>query len=153
MSRPRSQVEFDALTERVARQAPVTRKTTVRVFNGKLSDAGELFSRENAEFIDGNFIETIDLLNWSNCDFGHLIGSNGVEVAGRCFRCRRWVCSAPGCARTCVRCGRVCCGQHSFVTADGAYCHDHVPAYLGKKAALGVLRLTGRALKALWNAG
>jgi len=138
MSGPLSQQDLDAL---VQQHGPASRSRVRRVIAGKASEVGTLFCKEVIEIDTPDGVETVELYASTTCDFGHLLGTNGAEVAARCSMCGALVCTHAGCASMCVA-GHPLCGKHTNRLGDQAYCRWHLLLAL---AGLGV-RITGRGV-------
>lgn len=140
MKRPLSMEEVEELQHE---NRPVSRKSTVRIYGGKASETGELFSKESLEFEDEDGCQNLEFYSTGSCDFGHLLG-DGVEITGKCSipGCGAFVCSKEGCMRLCER-GHVVCGKHSVVWEDGRiFCRKHAPFMNTEK----VVERTGKFL-------
>jgi len=146
MPRPRNEEELEAL---IRQRGPVSRTSARRVFGGRASEAGgEVFSKDHLEFQgDDGSLESLDLIVSRTCDFGHLVGSDGVEIVGRCGCCGKLVCSARGCAYTADR-GRVVCAKHRVEMGDRVHALGDVPGVVLRAVLLFPLRLVGSYVKA-----
>lgn len=122
MTLPRNQEELEAWI-RDHGEAGITKK--IRSFEGKVSKSGQMFSQTDVEAESDEGLVSISLISSFACSFGHIIGSDGHELSGQCSVCGKFVCSAEGCARTCVE-GHTICGRHSVNTKEGVYCTGHL---------------------------
>ena len=98
MSTPKNREELEQLK---ARHQDVVHESVTRVLGGRVSETGVLFSKDRLEYEGDHGPETLDIYWTPLCDFGHLLGTDGNAIAGRCTICRRLTCSQ--CTRTCVR--------------------------------------------------
>src|SRR5438445_13653500 len=118
MSGPRSDADMDDLARR---NAPVSRTRTRRVWRGR-----ELFTKDVLEFEDADGAQHIELIDSPTCDYGHVTGSNGHEITGKCSLCNRVVCSAAGCSVTCAWGQHTICGAHATRVGEEFYCAKHL---------------------------
>jgi len=145
MPRPRTRDELEQL---LAERGEAVRRAVVHVDVGKVSQAqGEIAGRDELELDTDEGPITIEMHGVGACDFNHQLENHGVQIAGRCSKCGRYVCSTEGCARTCPKCGQVFCSRHSRVTPDGAFCGSHARTRLAKKAVAGAARAVWSLVK------
>jgi len=116
----------DELLELLAKCNPRTRKTVMRVVEGKASQDNAAFIQEQLSFIEqdanGMTVRSVDFISSRTCDFGHLQDQH-TRLVAVCEICGTHTCSTAGCNYTCARCGRALCRRHASVYGDGeAYC-------------------------------
>ena len=117
---------------------PRTRKTVLRVIEGKVSQDNAAFIQEQLSFIEPDMtVRTVDFVSSRLCDAGHALDQQN-RLLGICQHnnCSANVCSHPGCGYTC-RCGRLFCHRHVRVYGDEAYCSRCYPAALLRWLILG----------------
>jgi hypothetical protein len=113
---------INRLLRELRRQGGGARQTSLRVLGGKLRPKGAPFHKEHVQFEDPDEgPRTVDIIETGTCAFGHTIDDK-VRVAGLCELGREVVCSTPGCALQCCRCGAVVCARHSRTYGDKTYC-------------------------------
>jgi hypothetical protein len=102
---------------------PRTRKTVMRVIEGKADQDDAAFIQEQLSFIEPDMtVRQVDFISSRTCSFGHLQDQQ-TRLVAVCEMCGVYTCSTPGCSFTCIRCGRALCRKHAHVYADGeAYC-------------------------------
>lgn len=144
MPRPRSEEELEELANQ---HQPVSRTSLRRTLTGPVSKSREVFVKDVLEYEHEGNLHSITWIASGSCDRGHVL-SEGTELVGPCERCGALLCSHPDCSRTCAR-GHLVCGRCSVSTAQGIYCHAHLPAYLARKAGQLALRILG----AVWRQG
>lgn len=130
MVRPRNRAEFEEIARRYA---PGHRVTVIRVEGDKVSENGEFFSKDQLEIETEDGTQAIEFYSTNYCDFGHLLGTKGNEIVGKCSVCSRYVCLTEGCAKLCIR-GHCVCGKHAYNTKNGIICRNHLAGYLATKA-------------------
>jgi hypothetical protein len=118
-----SDLTRDALLKLLKQCAPRTRKTVLRVLEGKASQDGVAFVQERMDFMEPDLtVRSVDLVVSRTCDSGHLQDQH-THLAAVCEQCGAITCSTPGCSLNCVRCARALCRRHAHVYADGdVYC-------------------------------
>lgn len=155
MKRPMSREELEEL---VRNHQPVARTSIRRVFGGPVSESGELFGKDAIEFESQDGLESLEFFASGSCDFGHLLGTQGTEIAGRCTICGKWLCTQEGCMHTCHK-GHAVCGRHAIINDDGVYCTQHRPfptwvkpvAQGTAKACVGLVRVACKVLRSWWG--
>jgi hypothetical protein len=126
----------------LSKSNPRTRKTVMRVVEGKASQDNAAFIQEQLNFIEqdatGMTVRSVDFISSRTCDFGHLQDQH-VHLTAVCEICRAHTCSTAGCSYTCARCGRALCRRHvSFIySSDEAYCSRCHPLVLLRWLVLG----------------
>lgn len=153
MKRPLTRDELEKLIEG---HRPVSRKSTIRFHGGKASESGALFEKDQLEFESEDGFESLDVFVTGSCDFNHLLGVGGSEIAGKCSICRKWVCTQEGCARRCVR-GDLVCWHDSHLVGGEVFCTRHFTGRLGTellkgtaKAAVGIGKAIPRIIPGWW---
>jgi hypothetical protein len=123
------------------RSNPRTRKTVMRVIEGKADQDGAAFVQEQLNFIDPEMtVRSVDFISSRTCSFGHLQDQQ-TRLTGVCERCGAVTCSTPGCSQSCQRCGRAYCRAHISVYSNGeAYCARCRPWALVRWLILGKKR-------------
>jgi hypothetical protein len=111
------------LLDLLAKSDPKTRKTSMRVFEGKVDQDHAAFIHENLNFVDSDLaVRTIDFTSSRTCSFGHMQDQK-VRLVSVCEECHLYTCSAEGCSFTCVRCGKALCRNCTFLHKNkDAYC-------------------------------
>jgi len=129
------------LLDLLARSNPRTRRTVVRVLEGRVSQDDVAFIQEQLTFVDPTMtVRNVDFVGVRQCSAGHVLGQEQHLVA-QCSRCSAWTCSAPGCTRTCSHCNAVLCSACSHVYGpDEAYCARCHPRALLRWLVLGSRR-------------
>ena len=140
MKRPLTRAAFERL---VRRYPGGSRNSSIRVHGGRASENGTMFSRDEIEFEDETGIQKLQFFESSSCDNGHVLGTANAEIVGTCKACKRWLCTAPGCAFTCADHGYVVCGRHAFQVDGRVLCSQHRILYVAKTAALVGVSITG----------
>jgi len=104
---------------------PRTRKTVMRVIEGKVDQDGAAFIQEQLNYIAPDMtVRSVDVISSRTCSFGHLQDQQTRLVAS-CEICQAYTCSAPGCSFSfsCCHCGRAVCKRHGHLYSDGeVYC-------------------------------
>jgi Fe2+ or Zn2+ uptake regulation protein len=105
--------------------SPRTRKTVLRLVEGKASQDGVSFVKENLSFLeqDGT-VRAVEIFGARTCDFGHVLDQQ-TRLVSVCAKCGRYTCSSssPQCSWTCSCCGNSFCRSHVSTYADGeSYC-------------------------------
>ena len=136
---------------------PRTRRTTLRLIEGKAQEDNAAFVQERLDFIDRDgTVRSVDLISSRTCSFGHCLDQQ-TRLVGVCEVCHAYTCSvgatsgAPGkatsptaCSFSCVKCGCALCRRHVHISSDGeTYCPRCWPARLLKV----FLYLIGRIVK------
>lgn len=127
--------EFLKLLER---SNPRTRKTVMRVIEGKVSQDDAAFIQEQLSFVEPDLtVRSVDFVSSRTCDFGHLQDQQ-TRLVAVCGQCGAYTCSAPGCSLACARCGVALCRRHARVHGEGeAYCSRCWPVALLRWLVLG----------------
>jgi len=138
-----SKMSREDLLKLLAKCNPRTRKTVIRVVEGRMSQDDAAFVQEQVSFIEPDMtVRTVDFVSSRLCDAGHAIDQQ-TRLIGQCQHnnCSAYVCSQPGCGYTCGRCGMVLCRQHARVYMEGeAYCTKCHPMVLLRWLVLGKRR-------------
>lgn len=132
----------DQLLELLKRCSPRTRKTVMRVVEGKVSQDNAAFIQEQLSFMEPDMtVRSVDFISSRCCDFGHLQDQH-VRLVAVCEICGAHTCSTSGCSFTCARCGRALCRRHAVsVYGDNeAYCSTCRPVALLRWLVLGKRR-------------
>ena len=134
----------DELLELLAKCNPRTRKTVMRVLEGKASQDNAAFIQEQMSFIEqdasGMTVRSVDFVSSRTCDFGHLQDQH-TRLTATCEICGAHTCSTAGCSYTCARCSRALCRRHASVySSDEAYCSKCHPLALLRWLVLGKRR-------------
>lgn len=131
----------DELLELLKRCNPRTRKTVMRVIEGKASRDNAAFIQEQLSFMEPDMtVRSVDFISSRTCDFGHLQDQQ-TRVVAVCEVCGAHTCSTSGCSFTCARCGRALCRRHASVYGDNeAYCSSCRPVALLRWLVLGKRR-------------
>ena len=113
------------LLKLLAKCNPRTRKTVIRVVEGRVSQDDAAFIQEQVSFIEPDMtVRTVDFISSRLCDAGHAIDQQ-TRLIGQCQHnhCSVYVCSHPGGGFTCGRCGMVLCRRHAWLCGESeAYC-------------------------------
>ena len=125
----------------LARSNPRTRRTVMRVVEGKVDQDNAAFIQEQLSFVDrGLTVRSVDFISSRTCSFGHLQDQQ-TRLVAVCEVCHSYMCSTPGCSFTCARCGRAICRRHVHVCGeDEAYCSGCWPWILLRWVVLGKRR-------------
>lgn len=131
----------DELLELLKRCNPRTRKTVMRVIEGKVAQDKAAFIQEQLNFMEPDAtVRSVDFISSRTCDFGHLQDQH-TRLVAVCEICGVHTCSTAGCSYTCARCGRALCRRHASVYEDGeAYCSGCHPLVLLRWLVLGKRR-------------
>ena len=131
----------EELLDLLRRCSPRTRRTVMRVVEGKVSQDNAAFIQEQLSMVESDLtVRQVDFISSRTCDFGHLLDQQ-TRLVAVCERCGRHTCSAPGCSFTCARCGKALCRRHAHVHGpDEAYCSSCWPVALLRWAVLGKRR-------------
>jgi len=131
----------DELLELLKQCNPRTRKTVMRVIEGKVSRDKAAFIQEQLSFMEPDMtVRSVDVIATKTCDAGHLLDQH-VRLIAVCEVCGLHTCSTPGCSFTCARCGRALCRRHASVYGDNeAYCSTCQPVALLRWLVLGKRR-------------
>lgn len=132
MTLPRNRRELEDL---LRAQEDVDRRSTVRAFDGKASELGHLFTRDQVELFGEQGRHSIDYIGVTTCDFGHVLGPERNLVA-TCY-CGKMVCEHPTCSHVCKLGNHVVCPRHAVLIKGETYCHRHVPAFISKRVLSG----------------
>jgi hypothetical protein len=123
-----SKVSRDDFLDLLAESDTKTRKSSLRIVGGKVSEDDTQYIHEQLDFVDSDqTVREIDLVSSRTCSFGHLLDRQ-VRLVSRCEVCGAYTCSASEddgykCSYTCVRCGKAICKKCSSLDADKeAYC-------------------------------
>ena len=118
-----SEMTRKELLDLLAKCEPKTRKTSMRVIEGKAGPGRAAYIQEKADFVDADStVRSVDFISSRTCSFGHLQDQKTCLVSV-CEECHLYTCSAQGCSFTCVRCGRAICRNCTFLHAEkDAYC-------------------------------
>lgn len=131
----------DDLLELLKRCNPHTRKTVMRVIEGKVGQDKAAFIQEQLSFMEPDTtVRSVDFISSRTCDSGHLQDQQ-TKLVAVCEVCGAHTCSTPGCSFTCARCGRALCRHHASVYEDNeAYCSNCQPVALLRWLILGKRR-------------
>jgi hypothetical protein len=131
----------EELLDLLSKCNPRTRRTVMRVVEGKVSQDNAAFIQEQLSFVEPDLtVRTVDFISSRTCDFGHLQDQQ-TRLVAVCQACGLHTCSTPGCGFTCVRCGVALCRQHARVYGEGeAYCAKCHPVVLLRWLVLGKRR-------------
>lgn len=131
------------LLKLLARSNPRTRRTVLRVIEGRVSDDDIAFIQEQMSFVAPDMtVRNVDFVGVRLCSAGHVLGQEQHLVA-QCSRCSAWTCSAPGCTHTCSSCNAILCSACARVYGpDEAYCTRCYPRVLLRWVVLGSRRPT-----------
>ena len=129
------------LLDLLARSNPRTRRTVLRVIEGRVSQDDVAFAQEQLSFVEPDMtVRNVDFVSIRLCSAGHVLGQE-QHLVGQCSRCSAWMCSAPGCTRTCSSCNAILCGACARVYGpDEAYCARCHPRALLRWLVLGSRR-------------
>jgi hypothetical protein len=129
------------LLDLLARSNPRTRRTVLRVIEGKVGQDDIAFLQEQLSFVAPDLtVRNVDFVSIRLCSAGHVLGQEQHLVA-QCSRCSAWTCSAPGCTRTCSSCNTLLCSACAHVYgADEAYCARCHPRAILRWLVLGSRR-------------
>jgi hypothetical protein len=135
-----SKMSREDLLKLLAKCSPRTRKTVIRVVDGRMSQDDAAFVQEQVSFIEPDMtVRTVDFISSRLCDAGHAIDQQN-RLVGQCSICKAYVCSQCQ-AATCGRCGLLVCGAHARVYGEGeAYCSRCHPLALLRWLVLGERR-------------
>ena len=127
--RLRAERLYDGAAEREeflahARQHGGTYERTIHVVAPRASMDGVAFEEEEIGYDEGDVETKVVVHAWRRCDCGAAIGKTG-HLLGTCTICGRVVCTAPGCAARCERCGAVTCRRHSVTHSGRTFCTRH----------------------------
>ena len=138
-----SRMTREDLLDLLARSNPRTRKTVLRVIEGRVSQDDVAFVQEQLTFVDPTMtVRNVDFVGVRQCSAGHVLGQEQHLVA-QCSRCSGWTCSAPGCTHTCSSCNAILCSACARVYGpDEAYCATCHPRALLRWLILGSRRPT-----------
>ena len=136
-----SRMTREDLLDLLARSNPRTRRTVVRVLEGRVSQDDVAFIQEQLTFVDPTMtVRNVDFVGVRQCSAGHVLGQEQHLVA-QCSRCSAWTCSAPLCTNICTSCGILICRACSHVYGpDEAYCARCHPRALLRWLVIGSRR-------------
>jgi hypothetical protein len=144
-----SKMSREDLLKLLAKCNPRTRRTVMRVIEGKVSQDHAAFIQEQLNFVEPDLtVRSVDFISSRTCDFGHMLDQQ-TRLVAVCERCGRHTCSAQGsgsgsssvCSFTCARCGKALCRCCAHVHGtDEAYCLACWPVALLRWAILGKRR-------------
>jgi len=118
-----SEISRKEFLDLLAKCDPKTRKTALRVVDGKVDQDHAMYIQEELDFVDSDMtVRSISHVSARTCSFGHLQDPK-TRLVGLCETCGKFTCSAQGCSFTCVRCGRALCRRHASVHKGQAYCY------------------------------
>jgi hypothetical protein len=137
-----SKLSRDDLLKLLAKCSPRTRKTVMRVIEGKVSQDDAPFVQEQVSMLEPDLtVRQIDFVSSRLCDSGHALDQQ-TRLIGQCQHrgCSAYVCSHPECGYTCC-CGRLFCRRHVHVYGAGeAYCSRCHPVALLRWLIMGKRR-------------
>ena len=124
-----SREEIEALADKSTGQ---TRRSAIRILEGKASEDNVTQSQHQYNFIDENLtVRSIDYVGTRTCDFGHVLGQGQqAQITARCEVCGKLTCSmsmdsGPRCSFNCLHCGKALCRPHAHIYVDGqVYCSN-----------------------------
>ena len=105
--------------ELLSRSNPRTRSTTMQAVEGRASEDGLQFVKEEMSFLAPDLTtRKVVFVSSRVCDCGRLISQENA-LAGACQSpgCANFTCKE--CSRVCSRCGRMFCPDHCTVYGDG----------------------------------
>ena len=122
----------------LAKCNPRTRKTVLRVIEGKVDADGAAFVQEQLSMLEPDLtVRQVDFVSSRTCSFGHMQDQQ-TRLVAVCEVCGVYTCSTPGCSFTCARCGKALCRRHSRVYGESeAYCSRCHPLALLRWLILG----------------
>jgi len=129
------------LLDLLARSNPRTRRTVLRVIEGRVSQDDVAFIQEQLTFVDPTMtVRNVDFVGVRLCSAGHVLGQEQRLVA-QCARCSAYTCSVPGCTHICSRCNVTICNTCAHVYGpDEAYCARCHPRALLRWLVIGSRR-------------
>jgi DNA-directed RNA polymerase subunit RPC12/RpoP len=110
-----SKMSREDLLKLLAKCNPRTRKTVIRVLEGKVSQDDAAFIQEQLSFIEPDLtVRQVDFVSSRLCDAGHALDPQ-TRLIGQCQYpgCQIYICSTAGCGYTCSRCGKLVCRIHA----------------------------------------
>jgi len=118
-----SEMTRKELLDLLAKCDPKTRKTSMRVIEGKVGENRATYIQETVDFVDSDMtVRSVDFISSRTCSFGHLQDQK-IRLVSVCEECHSYTCSAEGCSFTCVRCGQALCRHCASLRSNkDAYC-------------------------------
>jgi hypothetical protein len=123
------------------RSNPRSRRTVVRVIEGKADQDGAAFVQEQLSMVEADLtVRQVDFISSRTCSCGHLQDQQ-TRLTAVCEPCGAVTCSTPGCSFTCSRCGKALCRRHAHVSGeDEVYCSGCWVWALLRRAIMGKRR-------------